>query len=55
MKDGTSDDLYSFDTGLNEWKQYKKTSDAEQWPEKRSYHSMISIADQLLFSVVVLK
>jgi hypothetical protein len=47
MKDATLDDLYSFNTDLNEWKQYKKTSDAEHWPEKRSYHSMTSGAGQL--------
>jgi hypothetical protein len=47
MKDATLDDLYSFDIDLNEWTQHKKTSDAEQWSEKRSYHSMVSTVDQL--------
>ncbi|CAF1120744.1 unnamed protein product [Rotaria sordida] len=47
MTDDTLDDLYSFDIDLNQWTQYKKTSDIEEWPEKRSYHSMVSSADQL--------
>ena len=47
MKDDTLDDLYSFDIDLNEWMQYQKASDSEEWPEKRSYHSMVSSADQL--------
>jgi hypothetical protein len=47
MKDDSLDELYSFDIDLNEWTQYKKVSDAEEWPEKRSYHSMVSSADQL--------
>jgi len=47
MKDDTLDELYSFDVDLNEWTQHKKTSDMEDWPEKRSYHSMVSSADQL--------
>jgi N-acetylneuraminic acid mutarotase len=47
MKDHTSDELYSFDTDLGEWTQHKKASDLAEWPEKRSYHSMVSVADQL--------
>jgi N-acetylneuraminic acid mutarotase len=47
MSDDTHDDLYSFDIDSNEWTQYNKTSDIEEWPEKRSYHSMVSSADQL--------
>ncbi|UJR09895.1 hypothetical protein I4U23_014117 [Adineta vaga] len=47
MKDDTLDELYSFDIDLQEWTKYTKTSDAEPWPPKRSYHSMVSSADQL--------
>lgn len=47
MKHDTLDDLYSFDVDLLQWTQYKKTSDTNEWPEKRSYHSMVSCADQL--------
>ncbi|CAF0900894.1 unnamed protein product [Adineta ricciae] len=47
MKESTLNELYSFDVDLNEWTQYKKTSDAEPWPAKRSYHSMVSSVDQL--------
>ena len=47
MKDDTLDDLHAFDVQLGEWTQYKKTSDVEEWPEKRSFHSMASSADQL--------
>ncbi len=47
MEDDTLGDLYSFDIDLNEWTEYKKASDDEEWPEKRSYHSMVSSADQL--------
>ncbi|CAF0874679.1 unnamed protein product [Adineta steineri] len=47
MNDSTLDDLYSFDTDTNEWTQHEKASDAQCWPEKRSYHSMVSVADQL--------
>ncbi|CAF1485120.1 unnamed protein product [Adineta steineri] len=47
MKDSTSDELYAYDVDLKEWEQYRKISDKEVWPEKRSYHSMVSSADQL--------
>ncbi|CAF0986142.1 unnamed protein product [Rotaria magnacalcarata] len=47
MKDNTLDELYSFDVDLNAWTQYRKTSDTDEWPEKRSYHSMVSSAHQL--------
>ena len=47
MKDDSLDDLHSFDTDLLEWTEHKKTSNLEKWPEKRSYHSMVSSADQL--------
>lgn len=47
MKDDTLGDLHAFDVNLLEWTEYKKTSEMEKWPEKRSYHSMVSSADQL--------
>lgn len=47
MKDDTLGDLCSFDIDLQEWTQHQKMSDVEEWPEKRSYHSMVSAADQL--------
>lgn len=39
--------MYSYDVTLNEWTHHKKASDTEPWPEKRSYHSMVSCANQL--------
>lgn len=47
MQADTLDELYSFDTSLQEWTRYEKSADAANWPEKRSYHSMVSSADQL--------
>ena len=47
MKDATLGDLCSFDIDLQEWTHHQKMSDVEEWPEKRSYHSMVSAADQL--------
>lgn len=47
MKDDTLDELFSYDIDLNEWAQYSKASELERWPPKRSYHSMVSSADQL--------
>jgi hypothetical protein len=47
LTDDTLDDLHSFDVNLGEWTHHTKMSDREDWPEKRSYHSMVSSADQL--------
>lgn len=47
MKDDTLNDLYSFDVDLNEWVEYKQPDNGEAWPEKRSYHSMVSAANLL--------
>ena len=47
MKDDTLDDLYSYDIDLNEWTRHRKISDIEEWPEKRSYHSVVSNGNQL--------
>ena len=47
MKDDTLDDLHSFDVDLGQWTEHKRSSEEEAWPEKRSYHSMVSHDDQL--------
>jgi hypothetical protein len=49
MKDDTLDDLYSFDIDQCQWTHHTKASDVDLWPEKRSYHSMVSNATDRLF------
>lgn len=47
MQQDTFDELFSFDTVENRWTQYKRSSDDAAWPEKRSYHAMVSHQNKL--------